>query len=397
MKRTLFQSGALFILVGLIAVRAEEVSNVLNLDSTNLVNVFEVVIAGVVASAVILAILALFIGQWAGKKQETIIKKIHDNIREDEKNIKASVIKVDLNSLRVKQLLTDLEKKSASITSKQHQAWIHVEDLEEMVEDAIECSDELQQTSESINHRMTQIQSYWDHQLKDTADVVERVQSTLEQGLKRVESGLEEMQQNEVKSRFISQKVIEAYQQQSETLVENSSTSTEIRTNLQKAFEESKHLLQQLDQHRETAKASFEQFNHDLESYEEQTYEQFDTAFQTTEIARQELTANVNESRQHIDNLRRYETEGRNIKLQARDHFDTMNSKSIKQFSTTLKNTQQMFAALQSDVQDAQYVIDSLRHQSHAITADQHHEEKRELQAISGDSTLIPFFSSAKK
>ena len=397
MKRTLFQSGALFILVGLIAVRAEEVSNELNLHSINLVNVFEVVIAGVVASAIILAILALFIGQWAGKKQEIIIKKIHNNIREDEQNIKASVIKVDKNSLRVKQLLTDLEKKSASITSKQHQAWIHVEDLEEMVEDAIECSDELQQTSKNIHHRMTQIEGYWDEQLKDTADVVGRVQSTLEQGLKRVESGLEEMQQNEIKSRFISQKVIEAYQQQSETLIENASTSDEIRTNLQKAFEESKHLLQQLDQHRETAKQSFKQFNSDLESYEGQACEQFDVAFQTTEIARQELTANVNESRQHIDNLRRYETEGRNIKLQARDHLDTMNSKSIKQFSTTLKNTQQMFAALQSDVQDAQYVIDTLRHQSHAITADNHHKERRELQSISGDSTLVSFFSSAKK
>lgn len=397
MKRTLFQSGALFILVGLIAVRAEEVANVVDLNSTNLVSIFEVVIAGVVASAIILATLVLFIGQWAGKKQQASIKKIHNNIRADEENIKASVIKVDQNSFKVKQLLTELEKKSASITSKQHQAWIHVEDLEEMVEDAIECSDELQQTSKSIHHRMTQIEGYWDEQLNDTADVVERVQSTLEQGLKRVESGLEEMQQNEIKSRFLSQKVIEAYQQQSETLIENASTSDEIRTNLQKAFEESNHLLQQLDQHRDSAKQSFKQFNSDLENYEGQAYDKFDIAFQTTEIARQELTANVNESRQHIDNLRRYETEGRNIKLQSRDHFDAMNSKSIKQFSTTLKNTQQMFATLQSDVQDAQYVINALRDQSHAITADNQHKEKRELQAISGDSTLVPFFSSREK
>lgn len=397
MKRTLFQSGALFILVGLMTAKAEDASNSLNLDSMDLLNVFEVVIAGVVASAIILAILSLFIGQWSGKKQQAAIKKIRENIEKDEEIIKASVSNVDQNSTKIKKLLTDIEKKSAAITSKQHQVWIHVEDIEEMVEDAVECSDELQQTADNINLRMNQVQSYWDRQLKDTANVVERVQSTLEQGLERVESGLEEMQQNEIKSRFISQKVIEAYQQQSETLIENASTSDEIRSNLQRAFEESKHLLQQLDQHRETAKESFQQFNHDLGSYEAQAYEQFDSVFQATNITRQELTANVNESRQHIDNLRRYETEGRNIKLQASDHFDTMNSKSIKQFSTTLKSTQQMFATLQSDVQDAQYVIDALRHQNNTLTGDHNKENKIELKAVSGDSTLIPFFSSTKK
>lgn len=397
MKRTLLQSGALFVLAGLIAVRADEPSTIFNLNSVELIKIFEVVIAGIVASAIILAVLALFIGQWSGKKQKNAIKKIRKNIENDEKHIQKSVTTINKNSIKIQQLITHVEKKSSTITSKQHQAWIHLEDIEEMVEDASECAAELQQTTDNVNHRMDQIKTYWDGQLKDTEDVVERVQSTLEKGLKRIESGIEELEQNEIKSRLISKKMVKAYQQQSETLIENASTSDKVRTNLQKAFEESKHLLLQLDQHRKTAKKSFQQFNNELSNYESQTYEQFDNAFQANDIARQELTANINESRQHIDNLRRYETECRNIKLQTRNHLDSMNSKSIKEFAITLQNTQQMFATLQNDMKDAQHVIETLRNQTHTIVDEKESESRMEFQAISGDSTLVPFYSSTNK
>jgi len=397
MKRTLLQSGALFVLAGLIAVRADEPSTIFNLNSVELIKIFEVVIAGIVASAIILAVLALFIGQWSGKKQKNAIKKIRKNIENDEKHIQKSVTTINKNSIKIQQLITHVEKKSSTITSKQHQAWIHLEDIEEMVEDASECAAELQQTTDNVNHRMDQIKTYWDGQLKDTEDVVERVQSTLEKGLKRVESGIEELEQNEIKSRLISKKMVKAYQQQSETLIENASTSDKVRTNLQKAFEESKHLLLQLDQHRKTAKKSFQQFNNELSNYESQTYEQFDNAFQANDIARQELTANINESRQHIDNLRRYETECRNIKLQTRNHLDSMNSKSIKEFAITLQNTQQMFATLQNDMKDAQHVIETLHNQTHTIVDEKDSESRMEFQAISGDSTLVPFYSSTNK
>jgi chromosome segregation ATPase len=425
MRRVLFQFGVIFILAGVMTANANEPLGFFSPESINLINIFEVVVAGIVASAIVLAILVLFIGQWSGRKQNAAIKIIRKNIEKEEEVIQSSVANVDKNTVKIQQLLNNIEKKSAAITSKQHQAWIHAEDLEEMLEDATEYSAELQQNTEHVNQRMNQIQAYWDGQLTDTADVVERVQSTLEQGLQKVESGLEELQQNEVQSRAISQKIIEAYSRQASALAENSSTSNDIKQNLQKAFEESKHLLQQLDEHKETANKSFQQFNNELGDYESQAYEQFDGAFQATDIARKELVANVNESRQHIDNLRRYESEGRNIKLQASDHLESMNNKSMEQFATTLENTQQMFATLQNDIQDAQYAIDTLRKMKkdvsrssieteslaktapyeEAVISDQTHlttknnmiEEKMEYQAVSGDSTLIPFFSFLNK
>lgn len=92
----------------------------------------------------------------------------------------------------------------------------------------------------------------------------------------------------------------------------------------------------------------------------------------------------------------------------------------MEQFATTLENTQQMFTTLQNDVQDAQYAIDTLRKikkettasleakpisLEEAFTSDQTQsesktnviEEKIEYQAISGDSTLVPFFSFLNK
>ncbi len=420
MRRVLFQVGANFILAGVMTATASESLGILPPDSSSLINIFEVVVAGIVASAIVLAILVLFIGQWTGRKQNAAIKTIREKIEKDEEIIQSSVVNVDKNTAKIQQLLNTIEKKSAAITSKQHQAWIHAEDLEEMLEDATEYTSELQQNTESVNQRINQIQTYWDEQLTDTADVVERVQSTLKQGLERVELGLEELQQNESQSHAISQKIVEAYGRQAIALSENSSTSYNIKQNLQKAFEESTHLLQQLDEHKESANKAFQHFNNELGDYESQAYEQFDGAFQATDIARQELTANVNESRQHIDNLRRYESEGRNIKLQANDHLESMNHKSMEQFATTLENTQQMFTTLQNDVQDAQYAIDTLRKikkettaslevkpisLEKAFTSDQSHsesktniiEEKIEYQAVSGDSTLVPFFSFLNK
>lgn len=365
MRRVLFQFGAMFILTGIMTATADESLGVLPPDSSYLINIFEVVVAGIVAAAIVLAILALFIGQWTGRRQNTAIKKIRHNIEKNEEIIQSSVVNVDENTAKIQQLLNTIEKKSAAITSKQHQAWIHAEDLEEMLEDATEYTAELQQNTESVNQRINHIQTYWDEQLTDTADVVARVQSTLEQGLETVESGLEELERNETQSRAISQKIIEAYGRQAVALSENSSTSNDIKQNLLKAFEESKHLLQQLDEHKDSANKAFQHFNNELGDYESQAYEQFDGAFQAANIARQELTANIDESRQHIDNLRRYESEGRNIKKQASQHLESMSNKSTQQFAPTRE--------------------------------DNRGEEKIEYQAISGDSTLVPFFSLLKK
>jgi uncharacterized membrane protein len=424
MKRVLFKSGGFFLLTGIITAKADDDIVSFLHQNTNMISLFEIVVAGIVASAIVIAIIVLFIGQWSGKKQAASIKRIRHTIEKDEKIIKASLANVDKNTAKIQQLLNTIEKKSSAITSKQHQAWIHAEDLEEMLEDATEYTSELQQTTESVNQRITQVQHYWDQQLNDTAGVVERVQSTLKDGLKQVESGLHELQKNEKQSRTISQKIVKTYHQQSIALSENASTSHEIKKNLKKAFAESTQLLQQLDEHKHVAKKSFQKFNDELTTCETQANEKFNDVFQATDRAKQELTANINESRQHIDNLRRYESEGRTIKLQTHNHLEIMSNKSMEQFTTTLENTQQIFATLQNDVQDAQYTIDTLQKiKQQALEAiiendplvpktleetkiDQKTNEmlenkevngKTEYQAVSGDSTLVPFFSFLKK
>ena len=423
MKRFLFQSSLIFFISGLVSATANTSLGFSSQDPVDLVKIFEVVIAGIVASAVIFSLLALFVGQWSGKKQNIAIKKIRDSIEKDKSSAEQFVTNVENSADEANELIKELKSKTSVITSKQHQAWVQVEDIEQMVEDALECSRELKQTTDDVNQRMTQIQNYWDEQLKESANVVERVQSTLEQGLAKVESGLEALKNSELQSRALSQQVVESYNQQSEILSNNAVASKEIRLNLDKTFEDSKQFLEQLQTQKQSVEKSFQQFNDDLGGYESQAYEQFNGVFQSTDIARKELDANVNESRLYIDNLRRYEEEGRNIKLQARSHLDSMNDKSMDQFATTLENTQKMFATLQDDVQDAQYAIDSLRKMKRQIV-EPHAEESLGLEgnldndeiqakapinkvkkyaehseehlAISGDSTLISFFSGRK-
>ena len=417
MKRILFQSGLLFLGGSLIAVGAEEIG--VNQASVDLIKIFEVVIAGIVASAIVLSVLALFVGQWSGKRQNAAIKEIRKDSESDKESIEASLYIVDENVGESKRLLNSLSKKAEGITSKQHQAWVQVEDIEQMVEDAVDCSTELKETTDSVNQRMNQIQKYWDEQLKDTADVVQRVQHMLEDGMAKVELGLEELQENEIKSRILSQKVIEGYDQQARMLEKNASTSSDISDNLVQAFSESQQLIDQLNSHKSAAEKSFQNFSEELGGYESQAYDQFDTAFQATDIARQELDANVNESRHHVENLRRYESEGRDAKLKTGQYLKGLNKQQIGDFASTLENTQEMFSALQNDVQDAQYAIDSLRKMKHQISAStgdelaksvdleeslplsNHAKTVREKNnhnqiAVNGESTLVPFFSPRK-
>ncbi len=276
MKRILLQSGVLFILAGMISVKANEASTVFNLDAIALIKVFEIIIAGIVASAIILAFFVLFISQWSGKKQGGAIKKIRKEIEKDQETVKKSVSHLNNNALKIQQFLNQIEKKSATITLKQHQAWIHVEDIEKMVEDAAECLAE----------------------------------------------------------------------------------------------------LQQVEQHKKMAKQTMQQFNDDLHNYETQARDQLTSIFQLTDLARQELMANIKESRQHIEKLRYYETERRKIRSQAIDTTENLPSDTgviNNNHSDTSKNNQ-----TQSKTEES-------------------NKENTNLKAVSGDSTLVPFFSSTKK
>ena len=414
MKRLLFQGSLIFLISSLLAVNASASIGDVSQESSNLVNIFEVVVAGIIASAIVLSLFALFIGKWSGKKQNDSIKKIYQEIEKDKKNAENLVEKVASNAVETQKMLRELKNKTSAITSKQHQAWVQVEDIEQMVEDAIDCSSELKQTTDEVNQRMAQIQHYWDEQLKETANIVHQVQSTLEEGLARVESGLDALNEKEIKSHTLAQKVIDRYHQQSEALSENEELSSKIKANLDKASEESQDLLEQLNIQKESASELYQKFSDDIDDYESRLYDRFDNVFQATDIARKELDAHVNESRLHLDNLRRYEEEGHNIKLQIRDHLEVINSQSIDQLATTLENTQQMFSSLQNDVQDAQYAIDTLRKIKNQILdtpeeqsvddskehlaskTDKPVEKEEEFLAISGDSTLIPFFSRGK-
>jgi hypothetical protein len=57
MRRLLFQFGAIFILAGIITAIANEPLGFFSPDSINLINIFGVVVGGIVASAIVLAIL----------------------------------------------------------------------------------------------------------------------------------------------------------------------------------------------------------------------------------------------------------------------------------------------------------------------------------------------------
>lgn len=369
MKRAVLQIMTFLLgsLITLVATSATNPSVLLNQQSPELIKILEIVIAGIVASAIILSLFAFLVGHFSNKKQNKAIKRIREELSKDKDIVDDCVEDIKTDAIEVRELLNNLKNKTSSISTKQHQAWVQVEEIEQMTEEAVDNSSELKQTSENFNQRMTQILNYWDTQLGEASNIVQRVQQTLTQGLNDLESGFQELYEYEQKSRHLSQKVLTEYESQTEVLQENNKVSDHLRESLHRAFTESKHLLEQLNTYRQAADQSLQEFSSELGNFESQAYEEFDGVFQAADIARKELHANVDESRLHVENLRRYESEGRDLKTRSSKYLTNLDTASIKDFANTLESTQQMFSNLQNDVQDAQYAIDSLRKMKHDI------------------------------
>ena len=124
---------------------------------------------------------------------------------------------------------------------------------------------------------------------------------------------------------------------------------------------ESTQLLKLLKKQQKDAEQALKHFNEELSGYEEQAYEQFDSSFQVADIARQELSANIEESRKHLESMRRYEEQSHSINVQTQKHLETLDFTKIVKLSHTLNSTQDMFTDLRDSVEEAQNMLNELK------------------------------------
>lgn len=338
-----------------------------NLESSTLITesqltrIIEMVVAGIVASALIISILALFFGRWTGKQEKKRIKILRIDAEKEKDHITCAVTTVREQEKETTKLVQTLRIQASDLTNQKKLIDEESEKIKESSEKIREQEKELSEVSQTVSHRMDKIQSYWNVQLQDTVSTIHKVQSGLDENLNKVDADLETIQHQKVISQELLQVFLNQHNEQRDIINTNSEISEKVSYTLEETLRESNQLIETLKKHQESAEKLLKKFTDELTHYEEQAYEQFDTSFQVADLARQELTANIDESRKHIETMRRHEEQSHTLNSQTHKNLEALDYSKIVKLSNTLDSTQDMFSDIRTKVDDAKSLLDELK------------------------------------
>jgi len=342
-------------------VSATEDTAVKKENTSELTHIIEMVVAGVVGSALILSLLVLFLGRWVARKDKLALKSIRLEAEHDRENITAAATTIREQEKETTQILRNLRSQSSEVADTRDRIASREREIGFSLENAHLHQHELEQVAKNVSKRMTEIQSYWDDQLRDTVSAIHKVQSSLDENLNKVDDGLEKMHRQKAMSEELMQDFLKRHNEQNSILENNSKISDQVSQSLEETLRESTHLLKLLKKQQSEAEHALKNFNNELSGYEEQAYEQFDSSFQVADIARQELSANIEESRNHLERMRRYEEQSHGINVQTQKHLELLDYTKIVKLSHTLNSTQDMFNNLRDSVEKAQHMMTDLK------------------------------------
>ena len=363
-------------------------------------SIMSIVIAGLSGAAFVTAIWALLLGRKSMKKDRDFVNTLKQNIVKEQKRIDTSMRGIKMSEDRAKKVLEKLVYQNNALMSKQHHAWLSSEKIDDLAHKSEIIESELQRKSDSFERRIEQTQLRWDERLNETESTVLRVDHELNEGLKHLDAGIKRVQQQDAHSYQLAQHITAQHNIQLSTLEANNELSEKVRKSLNQTLQESTQLFDHLHENQEKTDKAYAGFMKSIDQYENDLYGQYDVAFQNADMARQELDANLSESRIHVETLRRYEEQSRLVKENTEKNLKQLDVKSINQLADTLDTTQQTFENLSRKVAEAQQALQSLNRLD--LTQKKDNDGFTEATASNiieeksnetNNTTLIPFFT----
>ncbi len=389
------------------------------LSGDQFIKLIELIVIAIISSALIISVLVLFLGKWAGQSEKKAIKAIRQNAEIEKNEITSAVSTIRGHEKETAELVSNINDLAKTFSQKR-------KDVDMQARSIFETSKKIQiqeqaliQTTNTISLRMNKIQSYWDSQLNSTISTIQEVQAKLDKSLNQVDEDLGTMQHQKTLSQELLQDFLGKHKEQSELINNNFDISEKVGRTLEETLHESTLLVGLLKQHQDNAEKSLNKFTDDLTDLEEQAYEQFDSSFQVADLARQELTANIDESRTHIENMRRHEEQSQQLNKQTQKNLEVLDYSKIMKISNTLDSTQDMFTDIHRRVEDTKKLLDDLNNIEVDIKkATKNREENNNMANVeeslseeldeedinanvykmaSGDNTPLSFFTNIKK
>ena len=265
----------------------------------------------------------------------------------------------------LKQLNSQVEQSSRAYQAVHAKA----EQAERILERVTTAEHEMHDISSQLGDRLQHLQGYWDEQLGDSVESVKKIRTKLHEGLSQVDDSIQRLREQEKMAQGFTRRLIEHHQQQSQYQQENVRLSGEVHSRLEEMVKESSSLLEQMQHYQQDADNIFQKFSSDMEGLESQANEHISTLLQNTNLARHELKSGLDESRQHVETMRRREEQSNELSRRIHEQFEQIDHIRVERIAKTLDLTEQMSSDLHKGMENARVLLSSLEVAVQGITA----------------------------
>jgi len=288
------------------------------------------------------------------------LREIRKQAEQDQQQI-AKVLEITQHGARDSEnILTQLKTQVDQANRSYQASQARIEQAERIMERVTTAEYEMRDISTQLGDRLQHLQSYWDEQLADSVSSVKLIRSRLSEGLGQVDDSISRLREQEKMAQGFTRKLIEHHQEQAKNQQENTRLSSEVHTRLEEMLKESSHLLEQMKRYQQDADHVFQNFNTNMDGLESQAQAHFSTLFQTTDSARHELTAGLEESREHLGNMRLREAQSDELNRRIGQQFEHLDHIRVERISKTLDLTEQMSSDLQKGAENARHLLSTL-------------------------------------
>jgi len=330
-------------------------------DSAQLKNIIELVVAGIVAAALIIVVLVIFLGRWLAGREKKLIKELRIEAEENNDHITSAATTIREQEKETTKITQTMRSQAGQLSTQQKEAEKFSKEVFNTSKQVKEHEKEITSVSTYLSENMEKIQKYWDTQVNETVDTISLFQHNLSENINIASEGLDKINEQKTISGELLQDFLNKHNEQSSLIENNSKMSEKVSSNLEQAYKESNKLLDLLRKQQGQAELALTEYSERLNNFEEQAYEQFDTSFQVADLARQELSANLDENRKHIETMRRQEEQSHGINTQIAKNLESLDYSKIVKISETLDTTQDMFDEIHHKVESTRVMLEELK------------------------------------
>ncbi len=293
---------------------------------SNLTYLVELIALGLVAAALLAVTISILTRFKSGKREHKKLLSLRRSAEKDKQAVDETFAEIGSMGQQIKNNAKEADMHLDRAVKK-------VREAEQHAETVANIEVEMKQVVDGTTERMAHIQEHWEFLLKETTESMDAININLKEGMaqtaKNNEQTVKSNEQALAALNSLSPIAAQGGTNTNESEQVETPINAEIQETLDLTLKESKELLTQIRTYQQQAKTAFSSFTSTLSGFESQAHEQFDEVFNTADVARQELNANLDESREYMKIFRKNNT---------RDQASIKN-KSKKQQEVSKKQT----------------------------------------------------------